>query len=179
MPLALLSTLTAALVLQHAAVTRTRCRDTKLQVIGQWSEPGWNWGSANGEAHNEALRIRSSLSTPDQRERFLTDVGMLDEEDWEDSKVVLRQRLPGPWKGRAACVAGSDERYGSLPVRGPPGRPFTSGGDREAIRSDRERAAVRLVTQLPSTVGSHERSASAAVCRAWALEQSTRDRKSS
>ena len=88
MPLALLSTLPLALVL-HPAVIRTRCRDTKLQVIGQWSEPGWNWGSANGEAHDEALRLRSSLSTPDQRERFLTDVGMLDEEDWEDSKVVL------------------------------------------------------------------------------------------
>ena len=90
MPLALLST-PLALVL-YPAVTRTRmarCRDTKLQVIGQWSEPGWNWGSANGEAHEEALRLRSSLSTPDQRERFLTDVGMLDEEDWEDSKVVL------------------------------------------------------------------------------------------
>ena len=86
--LALLSTL-PALVLHPAVTTRTRCRDPKLQVIGQWSEPGWNWGSANGEAHEEALRLRSSLSTPDQRERFLTDVGMLDEEDWEDSKVVL------------------------------------------------------------------------------------------
>ena len=84
--LALLSTL-PALVL-HPAVT-TRCRDTKLQVIGQWSDPGWNWGSANGEAHNEAMRLRASLSTPEKRERFLTDVGMLDEEDWEDSKVVL------------------------------------------------------------------------------------------
>ena len=93
MPLALLCTLTVALVPLRPAVTGTRtalrCRDTKLQVIGQWSEPGWNWGSANGEAHDEALRLRSSLSTPDQRERFLTDVGMLDEEDWEDSKVVL------------------------------------------------------------------------------------------
>ena len=92
MPLALLSTLTVALVL-HPAVTGTRtalrCRDTKLQVIGQWSEPGWNWGSANGDAHDEAMRLRSSLSTPEKRERFLTDVGMLDEEDWEDSKVVL------------------------------------------------------------------------------------------
>ena len=91
--LALLSTL-PALVLHPAVTTRTvttrtRCRDTKLQVIGQWSDPGWNWGSANGEAHNEAMRLRASLSTPEKRERFLTDVGMLDEEDWEDSKVVL------------------------------------------------------------------------------------------
>ena len=85
--LALLSTL-PALVL-HPAVTTRACRDTKLQVIGQWSDPGWNWGSANGEAHNEAMRLRASLSTPEKRERFLTDVGMLDEEDWEDSKVVL------------------------------------------------------------------------------------------
>ena len=35
------------------------------------------------------MRLRASLSTPEKRERFLTDVGMLDEEDWEDSKVVL------------------------------------------------------------------------------------------
>ena len=86
--LALLSTL-PALVLHPAVTTRPRCRDTKLQVIGQWSEPGWNWGSANGEAHHEAMRLRALLSTPEKRERFLTDVGMLDEEDWEDSKVVL------------------------------------------------------------------------------------------
>ena len=85
--LALLSTL-PALVLYPAVTTRT-CRDTKLQVIGQWSDPGWNCGSANGEAHNEAMRLRASFSTPEKRERFLTDVGMLDEEDWEDSKVVL------------------------------------------------------------------------------------------
>ena len=85
--LALLSTL-PTLVLHPAVTTRT-CRDTKLQVIGQWSDPCWNWGSANGEAHNEAMRLRASLSTPEKRERFLTDVGMLDEEDWEDSKVVL------------------------------------------------------------------------------------------
>ena len=95
-PLALLSTLPVALVL-HPAVTglcyaetkSLRARETKLQTIGQWSMPRWNWGSANGKAHDEACRLRSDLSTPDQRSRFLTDVGMLDEEDWEDSKVVL------------------------------------------------------------------------------------------
>ena len=58
-----------------------------------WSDPDWNWGSANGAAHVEAARLRASLNTPDQRARFLTDVGMMDPLDWEDSKIVLALKI--------------------------------------------------------------------------------------
>ena len=26
-----------------------------------WADPGWNWGSANGAAHDEAMALRSRL----------------------------------------------------------------------------------------------------------------------
>lgn len=54
-----------------------------------WSDPEWKWGSAAGKAHVEAARLRSELSTPEQRATFLTGVGMMDPDDWADSKVVL------------------------------------------------------------------------------------------
>lgn len=54
-----------------------------------WSDPSWNWGSANGKAHDEALRLREALRLPEQRQAFLTGVGMMDPLDWEDSKIVL------------------------------------------------------------------------------------------
>ena len=54
-----------------------------------WKEPGWRWGDAQGKAHEEAKRLRSSLSTREQRQSFLTGIGMMDPEDWQDAKVVL------------------------------------------------------------------------------------------
>ena len=61
--------------------------------LSSWSDPEWQWGSASGAAHAEAARLRSSLQTPEQRARFLTDVGLLDPLDFEDSKVVLALKI--------------------------------------------------------------------------------------
>ena len=58
-----------------------------------WSDPDWQWGSATGAAHAEAARLRASLQTPEQRSRFLTDVGLLDPLDFDDSKVVLALKI--------------------------------------------------------------------------------------
>ena len=73
----------------HPAATLRRREVTKPLLMATWSDPEWNWGSANGKAHEAAARLRSSLSTPAQRESFLMDVGMMDPLDFEDSKIVL------------------------------------------------------------------------------------------
>ena len=38
-----------------------------------WSDPNWNWGSAIGDAHDEAMKVRKALSTPEARVKFLQD----------------------------------------------------------------------------------------------------------
>ncbi|GAB5360666.1 hypothetical protein AAMO2058_000646900 [Amorphochlora amoebiformis] len=43
-----------------------------LRVQGGWSSPHWNWGYAQGEAHDRALVLRRRLSTPLSREKWLT-----------------------------------------------------------------------------------------------------------
>ena len=72
-----------------------------------WSDPEWRWGSGTGKAHLAAQRLRSSLSTIEQREKFLTGIGMMDPEDWEDSKVVLAlniQRASKRCYAQAYCL---------------------------------------------------------------------------
>ena len=36
-----------------------------------WADPNWNWGSAIGEAHNEAMKVRGALSSEAARKSFL------------------------------------------------------------------------------------------------------------
>lgn len=75
-----------------------------------WSDPGWQWGRADGMAHAVAKRLRDSLSTSEQRERFLVDVGMLDEEDWDDTKVVLALKCQRAAKRCYAADYGLDNQ---------------------------------------------------------------------
>ena len=58
-----------------------------------WSDADWQWGSAKGKAHAEAVRLRSALSTTEDREKFITGLGMMDREDWTDSKIVLALKI--------------------------------------------------------------------------------------
>jgi len=37
-----------------------RVAGSMMQMSG-WASPSWNWGSAVGDAHNEAMRVRSAL----------------------------------------------------------------------------------------------------------------------
>ena len=39
-----------------------------------WGEPGWNWGSAIGEAHDLAAELRPRLGTPERRQQWIKDV---------------------------------------------------------------------------------------------------------
>ena len=73
-----------------------------------WSDADWKWGSAAGEAHKEALRLREALSMPNQRSNFLTAIGMMDEEDWADGKVVLALKIQRASKRCYATVYGLD-----------------------------------------------------------------------
>lgn len=53
-----------------------------------WSDPEWNFGSANGKAHAAATRLRAALSTPAEREEFLATL-LRATASWEDAKTVL------------------------------------------------------------------------------------------
>ena len=45
-------------------------RRVPASVMG-WADPSWNWGSANGAAHDEAMKVRGALATPEARKSFL------------------------------------------------------------------------------------------------------------
>ena len=110
----LLSLLTSSVftLVQHPfdinALTPFRGR-LKAPCMAAWSDPEWRWGCADGTAHAVATRLKTSLSTAEARSRFLTDVGMLDEEDWEDSKVVLALKCQRAAKRCHAADYGLDE----------------------------------------------------------------------
>jgi hypothetical protein len=74
-----------------------------------WTGPEWQWGSAAGKAHDAAQRLRASLSTEEARDKFLTGVGMMDEEDFEDSKVVLALKIQRASKRCFAAAHGLEE----------------------------------------------------------------------
>ena len=84
---ALLVAAASAYMLPH---TRTiwHGRDQSRAAVMGWDSANWNWGSAVGEAHDEAQRIRSSLASPEDRRKFLqtTAVG---ETPLEDVKMAL------------------------------------------------------------------------------------------
>eukprot|EP00466_Bigelowiella_natans_P020207 jgi/Bigna1/69362/fgenesh1_pg.8_\ len=59
-------------------------------VRGGWDSPGWNWGYANGEAHDKAAVLRSKLRTQKQRGAWLQELSSKDSEiDWEEVKLAL------------------------------------------------------------------------------------------
>lgn len=43
------------------------------QGSSAWNSAGWNWGYANGTAHDVAARTRRMLATPSQRKAWLED----------------------------------------------------------------------------------------------------------
>ncbi len=57
-----------------------------------WSSPHWNWGYAQGEAHDLAISVRNNLRTTTSRENFIA--GCLDDRiDIEEIKMVLALRF--------------------------------------------------------------------------------------
>ena len=61
---------------------------TALAVSMGWSTPTWNWGYANGDAHDEAMRIRTALAEPHARAKFLQTTAA-GESGIEDVKMAL------------------------------------------------------------------------------------------
>ena len=51
--------------------------------------PEWLCGDDTAMAHDKASALRRRLATPGARERFLTGLGMMDPEDFAESKLVL------------------------------------------------------------------------------------------
>ena len=59
-------------------------------VAMSWSSPDWRWGFADGEAHDVAMRVRSSLSTPHARADFVRRLRSADAPPkLEETKMVL------------------------------------------------------------------------------------------
>ncbi|CAJ1418681.1 unnamed protein product [Effrenium voratum] len=68
--------------------------DLRASKIGRrgWADPGWNWGSASGTAHDEAMALRSRLRSKVQRQTWLDrlEEGELDA---EELKLALGLRI--------------------------------------------------------------------------------------
>ena len=72
------------------SVVRTVCPTTIPLRMSGWSSPSWNWGSAVGDAHNEAMRIRGALRDEELRRQWLVSmIGGSSAVEWEDVKLVL------------------------------------------------------------------------------------------
>ena len=90
------------------SVNSLRGRVTAASLRMSWTDANWNWGSTQGLAHEEALRLTTALSTPEQRGKFLTGIGMMDPEDFADSKIVLALNIQRAAKRCYAADYGLD-----------------------------------------------------------------------
>ena len=57
-------------------------------IVMGWDDPNWNWGSAIGTAHDEAMKVRAALATPEARKDFLFSV-FAGQADQEEAKMAL------------------------------------------------------------------------------------------
>ena len=78
---------------------------TAVRMEIAWSDPAWAWGSAKGEAHLAAAKLRASLDSVEAREAFLSSA-TAGEESMEDCTLALALLLQ---KATKKCYAA---RYG-------------------------------------------------------------------
>ena len=72
----------------------------------RWSNPEWNWGYANGLAHDYAAKLRRKLDTIEKREDFCKSV-LENKEDVEDIKLCLALRFQrASREGKDGCGKG-------------------------------------------------------------------------
>ena len=83
----MLSSFARCLVLLHAGPPHMARQHLDSLSMG-WSSPDWNWGSAVGSAHDEAMNVRAALATPEARQEFLRATAAGDAEI-EDAKMAL------------------------------------------------------------------------------------------
>ena len=78
---------------------------TAVRMEIAWSDPAWAWGSAKGEAHLAAAKLRASLDSVEAREAFLSSA-TAGEESMDDCTLALALLLQ---KATKKCYAA---RYG-------------------------------------------------------------------
>ena len=78
---------------------------TAVRMEIAWSDPAWAWGSAKGEAHLAAAKLRASLDSVEAREAFLSSA-TAGEESMDDCTLALALLLQ---KATKKCYA---VRYG-------------------------------------------------------------------
>ena len=89
---------------RRVALARTSTA-TAVRMEIAWSDPAWAWGSAKGEAHLAAAKLRASLDSVEAREAFLSSA-TAGEESMEDCTLALALLLQ---KATKKCYA---SRYG-------------------------------------------------------------------
>ena len=89
---------------RRVALARTSAT-TAVQMEIAWSDPAWAWGSAKGEAHLAAAKLRASLDSVEAREAFLSSA-TAGEESMDDCTLALALLLQ---KATKKCYA---SRYG-------------------------------------------------------------------
>ena len=99
-----------------------------------WSDPGWNWGSANGDAHDEAMRVRSGLAEPAARQQFLQDA-------WAGTISMDEAKMALALKCQRARNVGydSDRRWAMLMEDIAACKFEEEGGDEKLANAIRER----------------------------------------
>ena len=70
------------------SLQRSPRKTASVFLCVDWTSPDWNWGSAQGSAHSEALRIRTQLATPAARAAFQEDAET-GKADFDDLKLAL------------------------------------------------------------------------------------------
>lgn len=91
--LAIVETSRASMLAWHfqriGAPTLAAIPSRRLNIaMGPWSSPTWKWGDANGGAHDAAQLVRTALSDPQDRVKFLQSAAS-GESDIEDVKLAL------------------------------------------------------------------------------------------
>lgn len=74
-----------------------------------WKTPGWNWGYANGKAHDVAMTTRASLRSRDERVSYIAKLAQegANVQDIEHLKMTLALRFQlASRQGKDGCGTG-------------------------------------------------------------------------
>ena len=82
-------------ILVHLGWSFRRSTSARPTVLMGWSDKNWNWGSANGDAHDVAMITRQKFGTEADRSAYIKRLceTSLSEVEVEELKMVLALRF--------------------------------------------------------------------------------------
>lgn len=72
-----------------AVVSSTFAKFTYIDANETWSSASWNWGYANGSAHDYAKILRTKFLVRDVRELFVENFSVVDAHDEQEMKLII------------------------------------------------------------------------------------------